>query len=128
MTFDAVGVFGLTFDFLLKICLSILWTFVVLTNLWMRYQRHNIFLICKILFYSPFKHEMNLFLMIMLAIVKPLNRFWKSLRLWRILEVVVEHCQKEYVASKQNSFDLHFYLENIVGNLNTLYSLFGLHF
>ena len=25
MTFDAVGVFGLTFDFLLKICLSILW-------------------------------------------------------------------------------------------------------
>lgn len=24
MTFDAVGVFGLTFDFLLKICLSIL--------------------------------------------------------------------------------------------------------
>ena len=25
ITFDAVGVFGLTFDFLLKICLSILW-------------------------------------------------------------------------------------------------------
>jgi hypothetical protein len=25
MIFDAVGVFGLTFDFLLKICLSILW-------------------------------------------------------------------------------------------------------
>ena len=24
MTFDAVGVFGLTFDFLLKICLSVL--------------------------------------------------------------------------------------------------------
>ena len=37
----------------------------------------------------------------------------------------MEHCQKEYVAFKQNSFDLHFYLENIVENLNTLYYLFG---
>ena len=33
MTFDAVGVFGLTFDFLLKICLSILCYLPCLVNI-----------------------------------------------------------------------------------------------
>ena len=63
---------------------------------------------------STLLEEMNLFLVIMLDIVRPLNRFWPISRRWHILEVVVEHCRREYATFRHDFFNLLFCLVSIV--------------